>query len=268
MRGRGAWFAGLALLAASLAACGGGDASPPVATSTTPSLIAVTDGTAGVMILEWRGGPADARRWQYRQKVTVWEVWTDIPGSDTNTRSHRISGLKDYEWYEFEVRAWTATGTGEPSNTEVGVTLRVTDSGILVGSGRIIMGGKTYRLFGYYLDIPSGMRLAIAGPAASSSVFGFHDVFTGSVLELDVETGEFVLYAIVSPDGTVTASRRDTANDDWIVDTKLSERLTTGRRSLPKESGAELWEAEANWEGVAGQFDQIADSIRKAPPLE
>ena len=69
MRERSAWLAGLALLAWALAACGGGDAPPaPVATSTTPSLIAVTDGTAGVVILEWRGGPAGVLRWQHRQR--------------------------------------------------------------------------------------------------------------------------------------------------------------------------------------------------------
>ena len=143
----------------------------------------------------------------------------------------------------------------------------VDDKGyVLIGSGRTILGGKTYRLYGYHIDIPAGMRLRIVAPPIGSSIHSFVDVLTKSLLDLDTETGEFISYAIVHADRTVTFSRRDTTNDTWIVDTKESELLTKAFARFPKPSSADPWAPEANWDGVADQFDQIADSIRKAPP--
>ena len=92
--------------------------SQPTATLPQPppsndglALVAVSDGAAGAVTLEWSDGPANATKWQYRartwanQEPQPWSDWTDIPGSDGATRSYRLTGLTPETAYDTQVRA-------------------------------------------------------------------------------------------------------------------------------------------------------------------
>ena len=100
------------------------------ATPTAPStpgqsgplgLIVVSDGSHDSLLLEWTGGPANATKWQYRQRrwenmqPLAWEAWTDIPSSGASTHSYRLAGLSPDTPYDFEVRAVVGAVAGEPS---------------------------------------------------------------------------------------------------------------------------------------------------------
>ena len=93
-----------------------------------PALTAVSGGDAGEILLEWTIAEEGATRWQYRQsgpgEDAAWGAWTDIPSSDANTMSHRLSGLQPEQLYQFEVRAWTADGAGDASSTREAIALR------------------------------------------------------------------------------------------------------------------------------------------------
>ena len=64
-----------------------------VAESEPLSLIVVSDGSHDSLLLEWTGGPANATKWQYRQRrwenvqPLAWEAWTDVPGSGAGVRT-------------------------------------------------------------------------------------------------------------------------------------------------------------------------------------
>ena len=74
-----------------------------------------TGGGAGEVVLEWPGwGGNGIQRWQYRYKSGIeidWGAWADIPNSDADTRSYRVTGLTMRDSiYRFQLRPWSSTG--------------------------------------------------------------------------------------------------------------------------------------------------------------
>ncbi len=140
----------------------------PSRTSGVPKLTALAGGGAGEILLTWTIASEDATRWQYRQRGpgegANWEAWTNVPGSDASTRSHRLSGLQPGQPYAFEVRPWTAGGVGDASYTVEAVTLRVGADGIPIAIfGQALEGGHTFRVVetAYTFTTPRRSRIAL-----------------------------------------------------------------------------------------------------------
>ena len=141
------------------------------------SLIVVSDGSHDSLLLEWTGGPANATKWQYRQRrwenmqPLAWEAWTDVPGSGAATRSYRLGGLRSGSPYDHQVRAVSGSVSGPPSPVaETGTTH---EQGALpqVFSDQIVEGdGRTRWRIGYLsiaITIPDGVRLVGGGAFVS-----------------------------------------------------------------------------------------------------
>ena len=200
-----ALFGSVAYLHAARAAVGADAPRPPV-----PSVITISPGDRGVILLEWTGGPEDATRWQYRQQSTwndwVWTAWADVPKSDASTRSHRVTWLEDDREYYFQVRAVVGTVMGDPSEEARGSTPRVDSHGIPgMSSYQIIEGGREWRVDGLVIDVPSGtrlrstLRLSIIGIAEGRDIVTVYDVESGSWFNIDIGTGEVLEREIVTP---------------------------------------------------------------------
>ncbi len=181
------------------------------------TLVALSDGVAGELVLTWSDatvGASTATGWQYRMRIwgrdgdepddaapRTWGSWTAIPGGGA-VRRHRVTGL-DQEWpYDFEVRPVAASGPGLPSNIGEGVTARVgrdgiprlnvpylTAAGFGIGGGlygdQVVEGGRTYRLGDSesVITIPAGMNVTVGEVADDHRVglfFSLDDVVTGS----------------------------------------------------------------------------------------
>ena len=157
-------------------------------------LVAVSDASGDSVTLEWTtAAPIAATRWQYRlhrsppvrvydhgrvyddgfedltfgRETLAWEEWTDIPNSDAETRGVRVTGLPAGEAYDFQVRAVTRGGPGEPSaiaNVAVTATL---EHPLRLEPGMIVKGdGHAQWLVGqerFVITIPSGVRLVAPG---------------------------------------------------------------------------------------------------------
>ena len=186
------------------------------------TLVALSDGVAGELVLTWSdatAGASTATGWQYRMRIwgrdgdapdddapRTWGSWTRIPGDGT-VRRHRVTGL-DEEWpYDFEVRPVAASGPGLPSNIGEGVTPRVGRDGIprlnvpfltLTGFGggggvygdQVVEGGRTYRLGDSerVITIPTGMNITVgivANDHRSGLIFSLVDVVTGNRVVFD-----------------------------------------------------------------------------------
>ena len=145
-------------------------------------LVTVSDGSGDSVTLEWTtAAPIAASRWQYRlhrsppvrryaledltfgRETLAWEEWTDIPNSDAETRGIRVTKLPAGQAYDFQVRAVTRSGPGEPSSiANVAITaapeqpLRLEPGMIVEGDGRAqwFAGWK-----GFVVTIPGGVRL-------------------------------------------------------------------------------------------------------------
>ncbi len=191
------------------------------------TLVALSDGVAGELVLAWGDatvGASTASGWQYRMRIwgrdgdepddgapRTWGNWTPIPGDGT-VRRHRVTGL-DEEWpYDFEVRPVGASGPGLPSNIGEGVTPRVGADGIsrlnipyLTATGfgwggglygdQVVEGGRTYRLgdSDRVITIPAGMSMTVADVGIdirSGLIFILHDVATGSWVVIDFDFHE------------------------------------------------------------------------------
>ena len=189
-------------------------------------LVVVSDGLLDSLLLEWRGGPEEAARWQYRSIPSTrignedfWGTegpeWLDIPEQHGNARSYRVTGLRDGRHYEFEVRAVTDGVAGEPSNTGWGATRRLDEdpslgnyvAGVVAGGdGRTRwqvshpMAGPGERL---YLAIPEGMRLrrihSKRGCCPVADVVLLEDVATRSWLAFSLDDGAEVKRYVSTP---------------------------------------------------------------------
>ena len=105
------------------------DEAPTVA----PVLTVGSPGSGSVLLswtfdaTAWGDAEADTRKFQYRIKKSTEHAttplddddWVDVPGSDGDTRSYRVTGLEAVE-YTVEVRATTAAGSSSASNTGTG----------------------------------------------------------------------------------------------------------------------------------------------------
>lgn len=95
-----------------------------------PELLAVTTGDRGVVLLEWTvdGSTDGVTRWQYRLRLKreglkPWGSWTDVPGSDADTRSYRVTGLNRggvRHVHHWQVRSVSGTDAGDASETVEG----------------------------------------------------------------------------------------------------------------------------------------------------
>ena len=202
----------LLLAAAALAACSAGSDEAANGTATSPAaeptLIAVTTGNAGEVLLEWHIDPAPAglTDWQYRYqaigredelkpKAGSWGAWTTVPGG-ASARSHRVTGLGRAIHY-FEVRAVAGSRTGEAAATVQGRPAYVGADGIpAMLPGDIIEGGRTWRLHEGWtvVDVPAGTRL-VGGRVALSGgrgVVSFSDLATGATQVVDTARAEGV----------------------------------------------------------------------------
>ena len=140
----------------------------PSRPNSVPSLTALAGGRAGEILLEWTIASEDATRWQYRRRGpgegATWDAWTNVPGSDASTRSHRLSGLRTGQHYAFEVRPWTASGVGDASYAVEAVTLQLGADGIPIAiAGQALEGGHTFRVGGtvYTFTAPRRLRVAL-----------------------------------------------------------------------------------------------------------
>ena len=192
----------------------------PTATATPgesepPSLIVISDGAHDSLILEWTGGPANATKWQYRQRPwddglpLAWEQWTDIRGSGAATRSHRVSGLGSLSGFEYQVRAVVGTVAGAESEADRGGTQEKGSKILDIYLSRVVEGdGRSqWRVVNFTIVIPDGMRLHAGVPFAASdgrSGSPVYDVGGGGGLTFG-DDGE-VLVRYVAPVAPADAS--------------------------------------------------------------
>ena len=166
-------------------------------------LVALTGDSQGEIVLEWT--PADQRthRWQYRYIPILertWRAWADVPHSDADTRSLRVTGLTPGPgWgYYFQVRPWPGSA-GAVSEVVVGLT------GAWFGSDGIAMpepgfslerGGKfRFSSSAFTFVVPHGMLLMASqeggpGPGGVVILDNLRDQTTGAYMTVDTRTGE------------------------------------------------------------------------------
>ena len=75
----------------------------------------------GQVMLTWdpalTGGAPDSFEYSYlKQPAVDWIAWTEIPGSDSSTSSHFVTGLENSVFYTFDVRGVNAGGPGASSS--------------------------------------------------------------------------------------------------------------------------------------------------------
>ncbi len=194
-----------------------------------PPLRALAGGGAGEVLLQWKSPPqaGAAQRWQYRHRQVVgsgggaWSsVWMDIPGSDGSTRSYRVGGLRSkVVRHEFQVRPWLHSGPGDAYDT-ASIRLRVPGPNGIAMAGGVLEPGRTFLVDDYPIEItfetPEGMLLyAGYGRLRRDPDVDWvgtydglwrslvlRDVASGSYLELNVTTGEYIeRYLRPHPDG-------------------------------------------------------------------
>ena len=239
----------LLLAAAALASCGGGgdgDAeeaqATPARTAPTASvpaaaeLIVVSEGETDELLLEWNGGPANATKWQYRQrrwenrKPLDWTSWTDIPGG-ASTRSYRVSGLSSKSSYEYELRAVVGTTAGTASGIARGGTQKegglpdIYLSAVVEGDGR-----RAWQVVDFTIVIPDGMRLVAgvpyvaAGGQSGSPVYVF-----GSSAGITFASNGSVIGRSVPPPADAGNAQQQAARDLGV----LLDQIIASVRELP-----------------------------------
>ena len=180
----------------------------------SPSVIAVSDGSHDSLLLEWTGGPKNATKWQYRSRMwrdgtpLAWGTWIDIPNSDADTRSHRVTSLLARQGYEFQVRPVVGTTNGDASEPAEGGTQYADGRKpsllrdlIAEGDGRTewrlgflnwvfvipddmrLQAGGAWRLHDGFIERENGDIIVVAG------VIQIYDLNSGSYLLLSVDEG-------------------------------------------------------------------------------
>ena len=147
--------------------------------SQATNLLMFSEGAATELVIEWKGGPAEATGWQYRTRL--WGVrshpeqgwgarrddttqWTDIPTSAAETCSYRITGLRSRQAYEAQVRAkLPGEAKGVESNVADGSTQYDDGSAPTIGPDAIVKGdGRTrWQVHGlrWTIIIPDGVLI-------------------------------------------------------------------------------------------------------------
>ena len=232
---------------------------------TERTLVALSDGAAGELVLTWSDGTVGASTatgWQYRLRIwgregdapdgdapRTWGEWTTIPG-DGMVRRHRVTGL-DEEWpYDFEVRPVTTAGPGLPSNIGEGVTARVGRDGIprlnvpnLTATGfgwgggvygdQVLEGGRTYRLgdSDSVITIPAGMNMTVGlvgNDHLAGLIFSLEDVVTGNWVTLEFAFREVERSVAPVEDGGGTAPDPNTLFDQMLNSIRVQPEPPAG----------------------------------------
>ncbi len=178
-----------------------GKRPPPIGTQPPPALLAVTTGNAGEVLLEWTYGGDAARitKWQYRlrlqrEEFKPWGAWTDVPGSNAATRSHRVSGLNPGgvpHVHHWQLRAVAGPLAGSASAAVRGSPASIGAGGIpRLRSGNVNEGGRAWLLGAAVIDVPAGTRLRYVGWGYVDGVtyVSFEDVASGWHQEVNIDT--------------------------------------------------------------------------------
>ena len=229
-------------------------------TADSRGLVALMGGSEGEIVLEWT--PADQRtqRWQYREKAAwalrngqkyapTWSAWTDMPNSDADTRSFRVTGLTMRDWiYDFQIRPWGARGPGAASAVIEGYVATVGPDGIPQETpGPLLEPGRRFRHADTTFVVPDGMILSTrrGGDSVTRETFIFlYDETTITRMVIRSSTGETVQKTIWDP-------------------------LTKSYQAIWTETGdiAESWSGVPPPPGhdIAALWEQIEQSIRREP---
>ena len=229
-------------------------------TADSRGLVAITGGSEGEIVLEWT--PADQRtqRWQYREKPAwayrngqyyepPWSAWLDVPQSDANTRSLRLTGLTPGWVYEFQVRPRPAGG-GAVSMVADGHTATFGPDGIPEEQpGTILERGRRFRLFStdFTVVVPHGMLLS-TGQGGNTrdglvAVILF-DETTGAAAYVHAQTGEMIRETFW-----------DAETNSYKVMNSRTGEITRTWRGHPPPPGHDL----------GALWDEIEQSIREEP---
>ena len=228
-------------------------------TADSRGLVAITGGSEGEIVLEWT--PADERtqRWQYREKAAwayrngqyyepTWSAWLDVPQSDANTQSLRVTGLTPGWVYEFQVRPRPA-GAGAASRVIDGATAVFGSDGIPEAlSGFFLERGRRFRFDGsdFTFVVPPWMVLVVGsgGHPMTGVVAILTYAATGAGAAVDIDTGRMVRETVW-----------DAATNSYkFVDSRTGE-IVDSRRGLAPAPGHDL----------SVLWDEIRQSIRREP---
>ena len=214
---------------------------------------AFTGGGAGEVVLEWPGwGGNGIQRWQYRYRLEhVWGAWTDMPNSDADTRSFRVTGLTSLDdIYQFQLRPWGSTGPGAFSGVIGGYVAMVGSDGMPQETpGPLLEPGRRFRISDtpFTFVVPHGMILSTGtgGSTVTREVFAIlYDETTMTRMVIRASTGETVEKTIWDP-------------------------LTNSYQAIWTETGdiAESWSGVPPPPGhdIAALWEQIEQSIRREP---
>ncbi len=260
-------------------------------------LVAVSDASGDSVTLEWTtAAPIAATRWQYRlhrsppvrvydhgrvyddgfedltfgRETLAWEEWTDIPNSDAETRGVRVTGLPAGEAYDFQVRAVTRGGPGEPSaiaNVAVTATL---EHPLRLEPGMIVKGdGHAQWLVGqerFVITIPSGVRLVAPGAVVlecGAEGMWWPDGSPGPIPNRK-DGGHFYWNKGPFAAASVCQEEYDIFWYDICGRETYLTDLTTGSLLILKEKGEEFNRCvvEGDSQRVNAIFDQILASVR------
>ena len=229
-------------------------------TADSRGLVAITGGSEGEMVLEWT--PADERtqRWQYREKAAwayrngqyyepTWSAWLDVPQSDANTQSLRVTGLTPGWVYEFQVRPWRRAGAGAASRVIDGSTAVFGSDGIPVAlSGFFVERGRRFRFDAsdFTFVVPPWMVLVIGGGGhpMTGVVAILTYAATGAGAYVDIDTGRMIRETVW-----------DAATNSYkVVDSRTGE-IVDSWRGLAPSPGHDL----------SVLWDEIKQSIQKEP---
>ena len=230
-------------------------------TADSRGLVAITGGSEGEMVLEWT--PADERtqRWQYREKAAwayrngqyyepTWSAWLDVPQSDANTQSLRVTGLTPDWVYEFQVRPWRRAGAGAASRVIDGSTAVFGSDGIPVAlSGFFLERGPRFRLFStdFTVVVPHGMLLSTGqGGNTRDGLVAviLYDEITRAAAYVHARTGEMIRETFWDAE----------TNSYKVMNSRTGEIIRTWR-GHPPPPGHDL----------GALWDEIEQSIRKEP---
>jgi hypothetical protein len=201
-------------------------------------LTLVSDGATDALFLEWTGGGAD--KWQYRGRTwnheayafRPWGQWTDIPGSTSQTRRHRLTRLTSNTGYNIEIRPVVNGVAGASSNVAEGIT-HIPNQAPIIDPDQVVEGdGRTeWRLhnLAFVFVIPDGMRLR-AGK-------GGYGAGGASVSVFDVESGSSLSFSGFGKEQgrTVKAPTRGVAGGTTITRNigKLFDQIVASARFSP-----------------------------------
>ena len=144
------WIKTIVLLLYALAACP--DRIQAQSLPGQPTGLSTEDGNTQVR-LRWIG-PDDPTitRWQFAQKLeplssqqtASFGAWTDMPGSDADTRRHTVTGLLNNRTYRFKIRGVNSDGPGQESDEATGepypaVPEKPVDFRAIPGDGKAVL---------------------------------------------------------------------------------------------------------------------------------